>query len=163
MTAISRLFTRWAVIDSNLAMSAHKSEDDCMSVTRVEKFMVCAIYLLMAASAGRLFITGISNPNSSRFQDVKLLSAAALTGAVTLLLSAILIHFRPAKAYVTAMVALQFVVVAFFPIFAPFILELLIHRGLSFNTYGVMDLLPVVLLAVVAVFTPLRLYKLVHC
>jgi hypothetical protein len=51
-------------------MSAHKGEDDCMSVTRMEKFVVSAIYLLMAASAARLFIAGISNPNSSRFQDL---------------------------------------------------------------------------------------------
>jgi uncharacterized membrane protein YsdA (DUF1294 family) len=141
----------------------NKGEDDCMSVTRMEKFVVSAIYLLMAASAARLFIAGISNPNSSRFQDIKLLLAASLAGAVTLFLSAILIHHRPAKAYVTAMVALQLLVLAFFPLFAPFILEVLIHRTLSFSTYGVTDLFPIVLLAAIAIFTPLRLYKLVSC
>jgi hypothetical protein len=144
-------------------MSAHEGEDDCMSVTRVEKFAVSAVYLLMAASGGSLFIAGISNPNSSRFQDFKLLLAAALAGAVTLFLSAILIHFRPAKAYVTAMIALQLLVLAFFPLLAPIILELLIHRTLSFNGYGVPDLFPMVLLAVIAIFTPLRLFKLVSC
>jgi hypothetical protein len=132
-----------------------------MSVTRVEKFVVSTFYLLMAASAGRLFITGILNPNSSRFQDIKLLLAAALGGAVTLIASAILIHLRPAKAYVTAMVALQLLLLAFFPLFAPFILELLIHRTLSISTWGVTDLLSILLLAAIAIFTPLRLYKLV--
>lgn len=149
--------------NSSLAVSAHKGEDDCMSVTRVEKFVVSGAYLLMAVSAGCLFVAGISNPNSSRFQDFKLLLAAALAGAVALFLSAILIHFRPAKAYVSAMVALQLLVLAFFPFSAPIILEFLDHRTLSFSTYSVTDLLPMVLLAVIAVFTPLRLFKLVSC
>jgi hypothetical protein len=153
----------WADTNSNLAVSAPQGEDDCMSVTRIEKFVVSAIYLLMAVSAGRLFIAGFSNANSSDFQDIKLLLAAALAGAVTLLLSAILIHFHPAKAYVTAMVALQLLVLAFFPLLAPVLLQLLIHRTLSGSgtTYGVTDIFPIALLAVIAIFTPVRLFKLV--
>ncbi|HEY3293593.1 MAG TPA: hypothetical protein VGJ85_08230 [Candidatus Nanopelagicaceae bacterium] len=134
-----------------------------MGVTRLEKYSVCAIYFIMAANASHLFLTGISSPRLAQFQDYKLLVGSMLVGAVALLSSAILIHFRPAKAYVTAMFALQFLALAYFPLFAPIILEILIHRSLAFDTYGVTDLLPLVLLAVIAIFTPVRLFKLANC
>jgi hypothetical protein len=152
---------RWTDTNSNLVMSGYGGEDEYMGVTRIEKFVVSGIYLVMAVSAGRLLMTGLSSPDSVHFQDSKLLLAAALAGAVTLLLSGILIHFRPAKAYVTAMVALQFLMVAFFPLLAPIILELLFHRTLSFSNYSVIDLFSAILVVLIAVFTPVRLFKLV--
>jgi hypothetical protein len=148
---------------SNLAMHIEERKDECMRVTRVERFLVSAIYVLLALSAVRLFMAGFANAKSSDFQDIKLLLASALLGAVILFSSAILIHFRPAKAYVAAMVALQLLVLAFFPLIAPFVLQLLIHRTLSgsISTYALTDIFAIALLAVTAIFTPVRLFRLV--
>jgi hypothetical protein len=135
-----------------------------MGVPRLEKFLASGIYLLMVASTVYVFANGISNALSIAYQytvDAKLLLGAALAGSATLLVSAILLHFRPVEGYVIAMIALQLLILAFFPLMTPIILEILIHRTLSVNSYGLMNLFPIVLLLVIAVFTPLRLLRLV--
>ena len=128
----------------------------------MERFFASGIYLLMAASA--VYTFAIGNAVSSAYQytvDAKLLLGAALAGAATLFLAAIVIHFRPAKAYVIALIALQLLLLAFFPLITPIILEISIHRTLSVSSYGLLNLLPIMLLAIIAIFTPLRLLKLV--
>jgi hypothetical protein len=136
-----------------------------MAIHRFERLFASGIYLSMVVSAGHTFSVGIANAIASGYHytiEEKLLLGAALAGAATLVVSAILVHFHAAKAYVVAMVALQLLLVAFFPLILPIILVISVHRTLSFSAYGINDLLPVVLLAVAAVFTPLRLLRLVR-
>jgi hypothetical protein len=136
-----------------------------MATQRFEKVFASGIYLLMGISSAYIFSVGLANGIASGYHysiQQKLLIGAALTGAATLLLSAILVHFRLAKAYVIAMVALPLLLLAFWPLILPIVLEIIIHRTLSFSTYGLSDLFPMVLLAVVTVFTPLRLLILVR-
>ena len=78
------------------------------------------------------------------------LIGAALTGASTLMLSAILVHFRPAAAYLIATVATLLLWLAFLPLVA------IINQGGSHDVFAVM------LLSVVTIFSVLRLLRLVR-
>ncbi len=132
---------------------------------RFEKIFASGIYLLMGFCTAYVFSVGLVNGIAAGYHypiQQKLLIGAALAGAATLLLSAILVHFRPAKAYVLAMIALPLLLLAFWPLMSLIALEIIIHRTLSFRIYGLSGLFAMGLLAVVTVFTPLRFFKLVR-
>jgi hypothetical protein len=150
------------VTDSNLVSSVKNHEDDLMAIQRIEKLFASGIYLLMGISAAYTFSVGLANGIYSGHHysiEQKVLISAALIGAATLFVSAILVHFRSGKAYVIAMVGLQLLLVPFFPLMLPIALEIIIHRTLSFSSYGLSGLFSVVLLAALTIFTPLRLLK----
>lgn len=132
-----------------------------MAAHRCEKVFACVIYLLMGVSTAQVFSVGLANGITSRYHypiQQKLLIGAALTGAATLLISAVLIYFRPAKAYAMAMFALPLLLLAFWPY-----LEMAVHRpALFYSQSSLSDLLPMMLLPAVVVFTPLRLLKFVR-
>jgi hypothetical protein len=124
-----------------------------MGTQRFEKFLASGIYLLMGISAGYIFSVGLANGIARGYHysiQQKLLIGAALTGAATLLLSAILIHFRLTAAYGIATVATLLLWLAFWPLVA------IISQG------GPQDLFAVVLLSVATIFSLLRLLKLVR-
>jgi hypothetical protein len=119
----------------------------------VEKFIASGIYLLMGTSAGYIFSVGLANGIASGYHypiRQKLLIGAALTGAATLLLSAILVHFRSVAAYGIATVATLLLWLAFWPLIA------IINQG------GPDDFFAVLLLPVATIFSLLRLLKLVR-
>ena len=66
----------------------------------------------------------------------KLLIGAALSGAATLCLTAILVHFRPAVAYGIATVATLLLWLAFWPLVAIITQEIIIHRTLLSPGYS---------------------------
>jgi hypothetical protein len=132
---------------------------------RLEKIFASGIYLLMGFCTAYIFSVGLVHGITSGHHypiQQRLLIGAALTGAATLLLSAILVHFRPAKAYMLAMIALPLLLLAFWPQMSPIALEIIIHRTLSFRIYGLSDLFAMGLLPVATVFTPLRFFKFVR-
>jgi hypothetical protein len=125
-----------------------------MVTQRLEKFLASGIYLLMGISAGDIFSVGLANRIASGYHypiQQKLLIGAALAAAATLLLSAILVHFRPAAAYGTATVATLLLWLAFWPL-----LVAIISQG------GPQDLFAVLLLSVATIFSLLRLLKSVR-
>jgi len=124
-----------------------------MGTQRFERFLASGIYLLVGISAAYVFSAGLANGIASGYHypiQQKLLITAALTGAATLLLSAILVHFRPAAAYGIATVATLLLWLAFWPLVA------IISQG------GPHDLFAVLLLSVATIFSLLRLLKLVR-
>lgn len=124
-----------------------------MPTRHFEKFFASGIYILMGISAGYIFSVGLANGIASGYHYLiqqKLLIGAALTGASTLMLSAILVHLRPAAAYGIATVATLLLWLAFWPLIA------IINQG------GPYDLFAVILLSVATIFTVLRLLKLVR-
>jgi len=144
-------------IDSYLVYSPHNVEDKRMvGESSFEKVFASWIYFLLGITTAHIFWIGFANASASGYQysaEQKLLIGAVVIGTAALLCSAILVYFRPAKAYVMAMVALPLLLLAFWPL-----LNIVIHQGCRFCTYS--DLFPAVLLPVVAVFTPLQLLKL---
>jgi hypothetical protein len=136
-----------------------------MATQRFEKVFASGVYLLMGISTAYIFSVGLANGIASGYRypiQQKLLIGAALTGAATLLVSTILVHFRPAKAYAVAMVALPLLLLAFCPFISAAALQIIIHRALPFGTFSLIDLFAMMMLAVVTVFTPLRLFKLLR-
>ena len=124
-----------------------------MKTRTFEKFFASGIYFLMGISAGYIFSVGLANGIGSGYHypiQQKLLIGAALTGASTLMLSAILVHFRPAAAYLIATVATLLLWLAFLPLVA------IINQGGSHDVFAVM------LLSVVTIFSVLRLLRLVR-
>ena len=149
----------------NLVSSVHNHEDQRTASQRFEKFFMSGIYLLMGINAAYIFSIGLANGISHGYRysiQQKLLIGAALVGAATLLLSAIVVHFRPAMAYVLAMLALPLLLLAFWPFVWAAALEIIIHRTSPFRTFDLSDLFALLLLAVVTVFTPPRFLKLLR-
>ena len=135
-----------------------------MAAERFEKVFASWIYFLLGISTVHIFWVGLSNGIvSGTYYPIqqKLLIGAALTGAATLLVSAMLVHFRPATAYVMAMIALPLLLLAFWPLLSLAAQDVIIHRTITIS-YSLSDLFAAVLLPVVAVFTPLRVLKLVR-
>jgi hypothetical protein len=135
-----------------------------METQRLEKFLASGIYLLMGISAGYMFSVGLAHGIASGYDypiQQKLLMGAAFAGTATLLLSAILVHFRPVAAYGSATVATVLLWLAFWPLVTIISLTVIIHRTL-FLSYDPYDLFAVLLLAVVTIFSLLRLLKLVR-
>jgi hypothetical protein len=124
-----------------------------MRTQRLERFLASGIYLLMGSSAGYIFSVGLVNGIASGYHypiQQKLLIGAALAGAATLLLSAIVVHFRPAAAYGIATVATLLLWLAFWPLVG------IISQG------GPHDLFALLLLSVATIFSLLWLLKLVR-
>ena len=120
--------------------------------------------MLMGVSATYIFSVGLANAIASGYRNSiaqMLLISAGLTGAFMLLLSAILVHFHPAKAYVLAMLALPPLLWVFWPLMSPFI-----HQKISLPSllrfYGIRTSLMMGLLVVVTVFTLMRFVRLVR-
>lgn len=136
-----------------------------MPIQRFERLVESGIYFLTGISAAHFFYVGLANGIASGYRypvQQKLLISAALIGAAMLVFSAILVHFRPAKAYVTAMFALPLLLLAFWPFISAVAIEIIVHRASPFRTFGLSNVFPMVLLAMITVFTPLRWLKLVH-
>jgi len=160
-----RKLARTRVYSSNLVSSFHNHEDERMATQRFEKVFASGIYLLMGISTAYIFSVGLANGIASGYRypiQQKLLIGAALAGAATLLVSSILVHFRPAKAYSAAMVAMPLLLLAFWPFILAIALEVIIHRASPLRTFSLIDLFAMVLLAIVTVFTPLQLLKLLR-
>ena len=124
-----------------------------MGTQRLEKCVESGIYLPMGIIAGYIFSVGLANGIASGYHyaiQQKLLIGAALTGASTLMLSAILVHFRLSTAYRIATVATLLLWLAFLPLVA------IINQG------GPLDFFAVMLLSVATIFSILRLLKLIR-
>ncbi len=133
-----------------------------MAIQRFEKVFASGLYLLMGICTSYIFSVGLANGIASGYRyhaQQKLLICAALAGAATLLVSTILLHFRPAKAHVAAMVALPLLLLAFWPLISAVALQVIIHRALPWGI-GLIDLFAMMMLAVVIVFTVLRFFNL---
>ena len=144
------------VPDSNLVDLFSNNENQRMRPSSFERVFASWIYFLLGVTTAHIFWVGLANGIASGYHysiEQKLLTGGVVTGTATLLCSAVFVYFRPAKAYVMAMVALSLLLLAFWPL-----LNIVIHQGCQFCTYS--DLFAAVLLPVVAVFTPLRLLKL---
>ena len=131
-----------------------------MGTQRLEKFLASGIYLLLGISAGYFFSVGLANGIVSGYRyptQQKLLISAALIGATLMLLSAILVHFRPAAAYGFATVGTLLMWLAFWPFVVAFTLEVMIHRSLL--SADCISLFALSLLSVATVISPLRLLK----
>lgn len=137
-----------------------------MDTQRFERFLASGIYLLMGISAGYIFSIGLANGIASGYHypiQQKLLIGAALTGAATLLLSAILVHFRPAAAYGIASVSTLLLWLAYWPLIAMITLVIARHREMLLRGDGPNDvILSVLLLSVATIFSLLRLLKRVR-
>ena len=138
-----------------------------MATTRFEKVFASGIYLLTGVSVAYIFSVNLAEGIASGYHysiQQKLLIGAALTGAYMFWLSSILVHFRPAKAYVLAMLALPLLLWAFWPLMSV-VMPPVIHRRISlpglFRVFGI-RLFAMGLLAVVTVFTPMRFVMLVR-
>lgn len=136
-----------------------------MAIERFERFFASGIYFLTGIGTARFFGVGLANGIASGYRysvQQKLLISAALIGATMLVFSAILIHFRPTKAYVTAMSALPLLLLAFWPFLSAIAIGVIVHRASPFRTFGLSNVFPMALLAIITVFTPLRWRKLVR-
>lgn len=133
--------------------NGNQNQDNRMGTQRFENFIASGIYLLMGISTSYMFSVGLANGIASGYHypvQQKLLIGAALTGASALMLSAIVVHFRPAAAYGIATVASLLLWLAFWPLVA------IINQG------GPHDVFAVMLLSVATIFSVLRLLKLVR-
>lgn len=151
------------VFNSNLASFIHDPEDNRMGSQRFERFLASGIYLLMGTIAGYIFFVGLENGTASGYHyptQQKLLIGAALTGAATLLLSAILIHFRLSAAYGIASVSTLLLWLAFWPFLVIISKELIIHRTLVSPSCS--DLLALSPLPLATVFSILGLLRVVR-
>lgn len=122
-----------------------------MGIQRFEKFLASGIYLPIGISAGYIFSVGLVNGFASGYYypiQQKVLIGGALAGAAALLLSAVLVHFRPAAAYGIATAATLLLWLAFWPLVA------IINQG------GLHDLFAVLLLSVATIFSLLRVLKI---
>ena len=154
------------VINGNLARIDHHREDNRMETQRFETFLASGIYLLMGISAGYIFSIGLANGIASGYRypiQQKLLIGAALTGAAMLLLSAILVHFRPFAAYGIASVSTLLLWLAYWPLIVMITLVIAKHREMFLRGDSPNDMiLSLLLLSVATVLTFLRLFKLVR-
>lgn len=128
-------------------------------------FFASGIYLLMGISAGYIFYVGLANGIASGYHypiQQKLLIGAALTGAAMLVLSAILVHLRPAVAYGIATLATLLVWLAFLPLLAPISQEVIIIIHGTFLSSSFVDLFALSLLPVTTAFSVQRLLKFVR-
>ncbi len=120
----------------------------------------------MGISAGYIFSIGLANGIARGYHypiQQKLLIGAALTGAAALLLSAIVVHFRPLAAYGIASVSTLLLWLAYWPLIAMITLVIARHREMLLRDDGLNEaMFSVLLLSVATIFSLLRLLKWVR-
>jgi hypothetical protein len=110
-----------------------------MATQRFEPFLASGIYLLMGISTGYIFSVGLANGIASGYHypiQQKLLIGAALTGVAALLISAILVHFRPSAAYGIASASTLLLWLAYWPLIAMIALVIAKHREMLLEGDG---------------------------
>jgi hypothetical protein len=152
--------TQMSDFDSNLATIDCHREDNSMETRRFGTFLASGIYLLLGISSGYIFSIGLANGITAGFRypiQQRLLIGAALTGAAALLLSAILVHFRPIAACSVAAIAATLLWLALWPFYLGIVQQLIIHRALMSASYS--DVLALSLLPVATSFSILGLLR----